>query len=207
VVDPERIAAFALMTAATSVVPGVSMLFVMGQTMRRGRRSGYAALAGMQVGYIGWWLLAALGLGTLARAFPQAFQALAIGGALYLSWLGVQAMRHSGATASADAPTRGSLHAFRDGILVALGNPKSLIYIVALLPLFVDARLPVVPQLVLLAAVSLVIDVAVGAAYIGAGRKLSAAMSDPATRRKLDIGIGLLFIAIAIGILADLATR
>lgn len=207
VIDPERLAAFALMTAATSVVPGVSMLFVMGQTMRRGRGSGYAALAGMQVGYIGWWLLAALGLGTLARAFPQAFQALAIGGALYLAWLGVQAMRHSGKTASADGPTKGSLHAFRDGILVALGNPKSLIYIVALLPPFVDARLPVVPQLALLAAVSLVIDVAVGAAYIGAGRKLSAAMSDPATRRKLDIGIGLLFIAIAIGILADMAMR
>lgn len=206
-VDPERLAAFALMTAATSVVPGVSMLFVMSQTMRRGRRSGYAALAGMQVGYIGWWLLAALGLGTLARAFPQAFQALAIGGALYLAWLGAQAMRHSSETASADAPAKGSLHAFRDGVLVALGNPKSLIYIVALLPPFVDARLPVVPQLVLLAAVSLVIDVAVGAAYIGAGRKLSAAMSDPATRRKLDIGTGLLFIAIAIGILTDLAMR
>ena len=206
-VDPERLAAFALMTAATSVVPGVSMLFVMSQTMRRGRRSGFAALAGMQVGYIGWWLLAAFGLGTLAKMFPQAFQALAIGGALYLAWLGAQAMRHSGETASADGPTKGSLHAFRDGSLVALGNPKSLIYIVALLPPFVNARLPVVPQLALLAAVSLVIDVAVGAAYIGAGRKLSAAMSDPATRRKLDIGIGLLFIAIAIGILADLAMR
>ena len=67
-VDPERLYAFALMTAATSFVPGVSMLFVMGQTMRRGWRSGAAALAGMQIGYIGWWLLAALGLGTLAAA-------------------------------------------------------------------------------------------------------------------------------------------
>lgn len=206
-VDPERLAAFALMTAATSVVPGVSMLFVMEQTMRRGWRSGAAALGGMQIGYIGWWLLAALGLGTLAAAFPAAFRMLAIGGALFLAWLGVQAMRHAHGAARPEAATKRSFHALRDGVLVALGNPKSLIYIVALLPPFVDARQPIAPQLVVLAATSLVIDVIVGAVYIGAGSKLTAAMDNPATRRRLDIGVGLLYLAIAIGILADILSR
>ncbi|MFN6935654.1 MAG: LysE family translocator, partial [Tsuneonella sp.] len=207
VVDPERLYAFALMTAATSFVPGVSMLFVMGQTMRRGWRSGAAALAGMQIGYIGWWLLAALGLGTLASAFPRVFQALAIGGALYLAWMGVQSIRRAGEGADAAPGDRKSIHAFRDGILVALGNPKSLVYIVALLPPFVDMQQPVPPQLLVLAVVSLVIDVIAGAIYIGAGRRLTAAMSDHATRRRLDIGIGLLFIAIGAGILVDIVTR
>ena len=206
-VDPERLYAFALMTAATSFVPGVSMLFVMGQAMRRGWRSGAAALVGMQVGYIGWWLLAALGLGTLAAAFPRAFQALAIAGALYLAWMGVQSVRRAGEGADEPRTGKGSLHAFRDGILVALGNPKSLVYIVALLPPFVDMRQPVGPQLLVLAAVSLVIDVVAGAIYIGAGQRLTAAMSDPLTRRRLNIGIGLLFIAIATGILADIMMR
>lgn len=206
-IDPERLAAFAAMTAATSVVPGVSMLFVMGQTMRRGWRSGAAALAGLQVGYIGWWLLAALGLGTLAIAFPEAFRLLAIGGALFLAWLGVQAIRRPGEGARTEAAQKGSLHALRDGVLVAFGNPKSLIYIVALLPPFVDSRHPVGPQLMVLAAVSLVIDVIVGAVYIGAGNRLTAAMGDPLVRRRLDIGIGLLFVAIAVGILADILSR
>ena len=57
------------------------------------------------------------------------------------------------------------------------------------------------------AVVSLVIDVIAGAIYIGAGQRLTAAMSDHATRRRLDIGIGLLFIAIGAGILMDIVMR
>lgn len=208
-IDPERLAAFALMTGATSLVPGVSMLFVMGQTIRRGWRAGAAALAGMQLGYIGWWILAALGLGTLAAAFPLAFRLLGVAGALYLGWLGVQAIRHAGEAAGegGDPALNRSRHAFRDGVFVALGNPKSLIYIVALLPPFVDARQAVVPQLIMLALVAMAIDILIGVLYIGAGSRLSAAMARPATRRRVDIAVGAIFLAIAAGILADVALR
>jgi threonine/homoserine/homoserine lactone efflux protein len=208
-IDLELLAAFALVTGTTSLVPGPSMLFVLSQSIRRGARSGAAALAGLQLGYIVWWLLAALGLGTLAAAFPLAFRMLAIGGALYLAWLGAQALRHAGRTPEDGAeparePTR---HAFRDGILVAIGNPKSLIYIVALLPPFVDARVPVVPQLIVLALLAMAIDIVLGAAYIAAGNRLAAAMERPATRRRLDIVVGTVFILIAGGILAELLLR
>ena len=208
-IDPERLAAFMLMTGATSLVPGVSMLFVMGQAIRGGWRAGVAALAGMQLGFIGWWLLAGLGLGTLAAAFPLAFRILAIGGALYLAWLGAQSIRHAGIEPVRDEgrPARLSHHAFRDGVLVALGNPKSLIYIVALLPPFIDARAPVPPQLVAFALVAMAIDVAIGAVYIGAGSRLAAAMARPETRRRVDVAVGALFVAIALGILIDLAAR
>lgn len=206
-IDAEKLAAFALVSGMTSVVPGPSMLFVMGQAMWRGSRSGSVALAGVQLGYIGWWILAALGLGTLAAAFPLAFRALAIGGALYLGWLGAQAMRHAGAD-SEDAggePTRKpSAHPFRDGMFVALSNPKALVYIVALLPPFVDQQAPIVPQLVLLALVAMVIDVALGALYIGAGSRLSAAMARAQTRKRLDLAVGAIFILIGCGILAEL---
>ena len=208
--DPERLAAFALMTAATSVVPGVSMLFVVGQTIRNGWRGGAAALAGMQLGYIGWWLLAALGLGTLALAFPLGFRALTVLGALYLAWLGVRSLRDAGRhpeeeDQSGTRRMRGG--AFGEGVLVALSNPKSLIYIVALLPPFVDPRQPIALQLVVLALVALVIDVAVGVVYIAMGSRLAAAMARPATRTAFDRGVGLLFIAIALGILIDIASR
>lgn len=209
-IDPERLAAFAVMTAVTSVVPGVSMIFVMGEAVRRGWRSGAAALAGMQLGYIGWWVLAALGLGTLATAFPIAFKALAIAGGLYLAWLGVQAIRHAADPATEEddgSPQRSSRHAFTSGILVALGNPKSLIYTVALIPPFVDARAPVAPQLALLAIIALVIDVAVGAVYIGAGQGLTSAMARPATHARVNRAIGVTYLVIAAGVLIDLASR
>ena len=205
-IDPEKLAAFALVSGLTSVVPGPSMLFVMGQAMWRGGRSGAVALAGVQLGYIGWWVLAALGLGTLAAAFPLAFRALALGGALYLGWLGVQALRYAGTGAEdGEEPARKpSAHAFRDGVFVALSNPKALVYIVALLPPFVDPSEPVVPQLALLAVVALTIDIALGALYIGAGSRLSGAMNQAHTRRWLDRGVGAIFIAIAIAILIEL---
>lgn len=208
-IDPERLAAFTLMTAATSIVPGVSMLFAMGEAVRRGWRSGAAALAGMQLGYLGWWLLAALGLGTLATAFPALFKALAIAGGLYLAWLGIQAIRHARdpAPGEGEIKSRSSRHAFARGVFVALGNPKSLIYMVALIPPFVDARTPVAPQLAVLAVVALVIDVAVGAVYIGAGRGLTSAMARPATRIPVNRAIGVTYLLIAAGVLIDLMGR
>jgi homoserine/homoserine lactone efflux protein len=205
-IDAEKLAAFALVSGMTSLVPGPSMLFVMGQAMWRGARSGVAALVGVQLGYIGWWLLAALGLGTLATAFPLVFRALAIGGALYLGWLGVQALRHAGAVAEAggERARQPSRHAFRDGVFVAMSNPKALVYIVALLPPFVDQRSPVGPQLLLLALVAMSIDIALGVLYIGAGSRLSAAMARPHTRKRLDQAVGAIFLLIALGILAEL---
>src|SRR5690349_23347890 len=90
VISSEKLAAFALMSAATSLVPGPSMLFILGEAAWRGGRRGAWALAGVQFGYIWWWFLAALGLGALALAFPMAFRVLALAGVLYLAWLGLQ---------------------------------------------------------------------------------------------------------------------
>ena len=133
---------------------------------------------------------------------------LTVIGALYLAWLGALSIRGAGQHAKLNASTAGrSGNSFRDGVLVALSNPKSLIYIVALLPPFVDARQPVAPQLVVLAVVAMVIDVVVGAVYIAVGSRLAAAMNRPATRRRFDLGVGVLFLLIAAGILADIASR
>jgi threonine/homoserine/homoserine lactone efflux protein len=208
-IDSAKLAAFALVSGMTSLVPGPSMLFVMGQAMWRGRRSGVTALAGVQLGYLGWWVLAALGLGTLAATVPLAFRVLAIGGAIYLAWLGAQALRHAGAvTEEGRQPIRKrSPHPLRDGIIVALSNPKALVYIVALLPPFVDQASSVVPQLAVLAVVAIAIDVALGAVYIGAGSRLSAAMARPQSRKWLDGAVGTIFIAIALGILIELFAR
>ena len=205
-IDAEKLAAFVLVTGMTSLVPGPSMLFVLSQSAWGGARSGMAALAGLQLGYVLWWLLAALGLGTLAQAFPLAFRALAVGGALYLAWLGLQALRQAAtkSTNTVESARRPTAHALRVGVLVALSNPKALIYIVALLPAFVDSSQSIIPQLLVLATVALLIDAAIAAVYIFAGSRVATAMGRPETRRRLDFAIGATFIAIAMGILAEL---
>jgi threonine/homoserine/homoserine lactone efflux protein len=78
---------------------------------------------------------------------------------------------------------------------------------VAVLPPFVDARSPIVPQLVLLALVAMAIDVSLGIAYILAGHGLARAMTSGATRKWLNRGVGAIFLIIAAAILADLILR
>ena len=58
-----------------------------------------------------------------------------------------------------------------------------------------------------LMVVAMVIDVVVGAVYIAAGSRLAAAMARPTTRKRFDLAVGILFIAIAAGILIDIASR
>ncbi|GGD50275.1 LysE family transporter [Erythrobacter arachoides] len=206
-IDPEKLVAFALVTGATSLVPGQSMLFVMAQAIWRGPRSGWAALLGMQFGYILWWVLAGLGLGTLAAAYPLVFHLLALAGATYLGWLGLAAIRNSFAPDEDGARTarEPSRHAFRDGIAVAVGNPKSLLYMLAILPPFVDPGRAAASQLVVLALVAMVIDLAIGALYIGTGQRLARFMERARSRRWIDLAIGAAFLLIAALVLIEIA--
>src|SRR5688500_12212288 len=153
--------------------------------------------------------MAGLGLGTLALAWPGAFTGLTAAGALYLAWLGLQALRHAGHKDGTDepAPRQATRHALRDSLAVSMSNPKSLIYVLALLPPFVDPLQPVAPQLAILAAIAISIDLSIGLIYVAAGGGLSAAMSRAAVRLWLERGIGTIFLLLAAAILADLVRR
>ncbi|MCW1429832.1 LysE family translocator [Novosphingobium sp. JCM 18896] len=204
--DPARLAAFTLVTGATSLVPGPQMLFVMTQAAWRGPRAGMGALAGLQIGNLCWFVMAGLGLGALATASRHAFTALAVVGALYLAWLGVQAIRDAGKGGPVEAapPRRARSASLRDSLAIALSNPKSLVYVLALLPPFVDPRQPVAPQLAVLAAIAVTCDFLIGSVYVAAGSKLAAAMQRPALRARLEWGVGAVFLLIAAGVLIGL---
>jgi len=206
-IDPAKLAAFALVTALVSLVPGPQMVFVMTQAAWRGPRAGAAALAGLQLGNALWFVMAGLGLGTLALAWPSAFTVLTAVGALYLAWLGLQALRHSGTAEAGEVPKRATRHALRDSLAVSLSNPKSLVYVLALLPPFVDPLQPVAPQLALLAAIAIAFDLSIGLIYVAAGGGLSAVMNRPTVRLWLERGVGTIFLVLAAAILADLARR
>jgi threonine/homoserine/homoserine lactone efflux protein len=206
-IDPAKLAAFAFVTGLVSLMPGPQMVFVMTQAAWRGPRAGAAALAGLQLGNATWFVMAGLGLGTLALAWPGAFTVLTAAGALYLAWLGLQACRHAGTQPPDGAPQGASRHALRDSLAVSLSNPKSLVYVLALLPPFVDLRQPVAPQLALLAAIAIALDVTVGTIYVAAGGGLAAAMNRRAVRQWFERGVGTVFLLLAAAILVDLARR
>jgi threonine/homoserine/homoserine lactone efflux protein len=87
-------------------------------------------------------LLVAVGLGAVVAASATAYTVIKVAGAAYVIWLGIQAIRHRREAREAlekqVSAARG--HALRIGLVVGLTNPKTILFFVAFLPQFVDAR-------------------------------------------------------------------
>lgn len=151
-----KLTAFVLASIVIVAVPGPSVLFTIGRALVLGRRAALATVFGNATGITGQVLVIAVGLGSLVAASALAFSVIRVVGAGYLIWLGIQAIRHRDDPA-VDVQPSGS--AFRQGMVVGFTNPKSLVFLSALLPQFVDRAAPMIPQLLALGAVFVAIAV------------------------------------------------
>jgi len=154
---------FAIASFLIIVVPGPGVLFVVGRALAHGRRTAIATAVGHAGGNYVVAACVAVGLGTLLERSAQVFIAVKLAGALYLVWLGVQAIRHRQELAEAmsgTVPARAGWLALRDGFVVGVTNPKAFILFGAILPQFVNRGAGHVPaQMLLLALVSVSIGV------------------------------------------------
>lgn len=131
----------AFLTAAVllNLSPGPDMAFILGHTLKSGTRTGFAALFGIWTGASLHVATAAFGLSAILAASALAFSIVKWIGAIYLIWLGIQALRSKGdgglVNAAKDVLPRGRV--YRQGILVSLLNPKVAIFFLAFLPQFV----------------------------------------------------------------------
>jgi threonine/homoserine/homoserine lactone efflux protein len=98
----------------------------------------------------------------------------------------------------AEAPPARTTRAFRDGLIVNLSNPKVILFILALLPQFVDPARPVLPQFLacgaVIAAGGFVVNALVGAFSGGIGRRF---LRNPRTERRMRFATGSIFAALA----------
>ena len=119
--------------------PGPDMAFMLGQTVRGGKRTGFLAMFGVWTGALIHVLLAAAGLSAILAASAIAFSIVKWVGVVYLVWLGIQAFRSSQSFSLGSTKVR-SLRAFsvfKQGVLIATLNPKVAIFFLAFLPQFV----------------------------------------------------------------------
>ena len=162
-ISSSQLLGYAIASFLIIVVPGPGVLFVIGRALAHGRRTAIATAVGHAAGNYVVAACVAVGLGTLLERSAQAFLAVKLAGALYLVWLGVQAIRHRQALAeamSAAVPSRAGWLALRDGFVVGVTNPKAYILFGAILPQFVNRGAGHVPaQMLLLALVSVSIGV------------------------------------------------
>ncbi|MBI1359443.1 MAG: hypothetical protein GC155_04070 [Alphaproteobacteria bacterium] len=197
--SPEKLTAFLMLTTLVSIVPGPAVIFVMSQAAWRGPRAGIAAGLGIQTANVAYFTLSGFGLAGLIAASGAAFTVIKLFGAAYLAWLGVTAFIQSFRKDASFAPPamRRSLHGYRDALFVGLGNPKSILYFVALLPQFLDPSSPLPQQILVLGVIATGIDFATDVVYAFAGGALSRALNQPAVRRWTERGIGSLFMGLS----------
>ncbi len=171
-IDPTLFLAFLAAAWVLILTPGPDMLFVIGQSLAGGARRGWAAMAGIVTGAMVHVALAASGVAALIAASPLLFEALRVVGAGYLIWLGIGALRAAGRGGGAMRPAGPVRHAFREGFLTNLTNPKVILFFLAFLPQFVDpGRGPAWLQMALLGPlVPLMSLPAYGLLIAGAGR-------------------------------------
>jgi threonine/homoserine/homoserine lactone efflux protein len=156
VISPGQLAAFAAVAAVILVVPGPSVLFVVGRALAYGRRTALASVVGNELGELLLAVSVAFGVGALVERSEVVFNAMKLLGAGYLVYLGVKAWRQRRLLAAlADqAPARSSRRAVRDGFVVGVANPKAAVFFTAVLPEFADkGRGHVTLQLLVLALV------------------------------------------------------
>jgi threonine/homoserine/homoserine lactone efflux protein len=155
---------FTLASLVIIVIPGPGVLFVVGRALAHGRRTALATAAGHAAGNYAVAACVAVGLGTLLQRSAQVFTVVKLAGALYLVFLGVQAIRHRHSLASAMSSAAGGSdgwRALRDGFIVGITNPKTFILFGAILPQFVNREAGNVPaQMLLLALISVALGLA-----------------------------------------------
>lgn len=168
--------------ALLTLAPGPDIAFILGQTVRGGRRAGFAAMAGIWSGALAHAVFAAAGLSAVLATSATAFVLVKWGGAGYLIWLGIAALRSRGGalagaaaeTGSGGAPDVSALRIARQGLLVSLLNPKVAIFFLAFLPQFVEPGAgPVWAQLLLHGVLVIAVAALIEPPLVLAGARLS----------------------------------
>ena len=151
----ELFTAFLLITVVLIIVPGPIVTLIISTGATRGVRAAMTTVAGTTLGNALLLAAIALGLNWVHAHADVLFIALRWTGAAYLIWLGVQAWRHAGEGGEQILETGRTR--FVRGLLVALSNPKTIVFFTAFLPQFIDPKLPAGPQLAAMCVVSVIL--------------------------------------------------
>jgi len=207
-VDPQ-VLAFALVAALMTVVPGADTFLVVRNSLRGGRRDGWATVSGICTGLFVHALLSAFGVSAVITHSATAFLALKVAGAGYLAWLGLQSLRRAvrGAPAQPEdgvaAASVPALRSFREGLLTNLLNPKVIVFYLALLPQFLAPGDAVLRKSMLLAAIHFVEGILWLGFVAWAVDRSRTFFLRPALRRWMDAACGTILVAFGIRLMLE----
>jgi len=189
--------AFIVAAILISLSPGAGAISCMASGMRYGYRRSLPNIAGMQLGVALQLVVVGIGLGALLAASTLAFNLVKGLGVAYLCYLGWQQFRAEARPvelehANAAAGTPRAL--FVQGFLVNASNPKATIFLLAVLPQFIDPHSPAIPQYMVCLATLTVVDIIVMSGYALFASRVLRLLREPSQIRWMNRGFGTLFV-------------
>lgn len=192
--------AFAIAATLIVLLPGPDTLVVIRGLLRGGRSRGLATTLGVLCGLVLWVSAASLGLSAVLKASKVGYDVLRIVGAVYLVWLGVNALRTRGVVPDEMASPRRELlgSGFVAGLLTDILNPKVGVFFVTFLPSFVPHGYDVGTTCLLFGAIFVVLTALYFAALLALAQRVTGWMTTPRIRRRLDTITGTVLVGLGL---------
>jgi threonine/homoserine/homoserine lactone efflux protein len=207
-IEASVLAAFIATTFAIIISPGPDTIVILRHAINGGRGPGLAAVGGVQLGLAVHTALAVAGISLIIASTPVLLQGIAVVGAAYLAWIGVQGLKGGGGLKpdgdETNAPRSTTGLALREAALCNLLNPKVILLFLALFPNFVDYRRDdVTAQLLTLAVILIVINTLWQAPMALAANFLRRWLARPAVRTAVNRASGGMLLVMAAMMLAQ----
>ncbi len=197
--------AFVGIALVVILAPGPDTVLVTKNAILHGRGAALGTSFGVNTGLLIWTVAAAFGVAAIVRESAIAFTVLKLIGAVYLTWLGVQALRAARHRASHES-LRGTssrerltpLMGFRQGLFSDLSNPKIAVFFTSLLPQFVSSKEPVLLPFLLLGGLFVVMTLVWLSTYALLAARISGVLTRPRVRAVLDGLTGIVLIGFGV---------
>lgn len=201
--DISALPAFLVAVVVIAASPGPAVVLILQRAGAHGFRAAIPTVLGIEAGLFVWALAAGTGMAALVAASETAFLILRVGGAIFLIYLGVKAIRSGWRLRGRDDaeplprvdPPKGH-RAFAEGLIVQLANPKAAVFLFAFYPQFVPAEGPVLATTVTLGAIQVTLETVLYLGLAFAVGSASAWFSRTSVRRRLDYVSGAVLIAL-----------
>jgi homoserine/homoserine lactone efflux protein len=205
-VELTTLVAFVVTILALVLSVGPDTLLIIRYTMSSGSRTGAATVMGVQLGLFTHTALAAVGISLVIASSTIAFKSIAVVGAAYLVWLGIQGFRSGLINVEAMAGGRvvRPFAGMRDALLTNLFNPKVIVLFLALMPNFVDPeRGRIWPQLVTLSIALFAVNVVWQMGVMLVADRARVWLGRPAVQRAVSWSTSAVLFVFAGGLLID----
>lgn len=196
--EPSTWLAFFAASWAISISPGAGAVAAMSAGLNHGFRRGYVTTLGLVLGIWTQLVVVGLGLGALVATSSTAFQVVKWLGVAYLVWLGVQQWRAPARPLAAlrDGATQASVRSMvLRGWLINAVNPKGTVFLLAVVPQFLDLTQPLAPQYAVIGLTLGFTDLVVMAGYTALAARVLSALKSTAHMRAMNRVFGALFVA------------